>query len=121
VANKIGLRWPTFVPYQQTQSRPSPHQRAANHHGAHVGDEDMENPELIIAELRDRLARLEAHRPTKAALNLLEAASFIGRSATTLRKLHERGHGPRRTRNGRAWIYRPADLDRWLSEQTDAA
>ena len=77
----------------------------------------MDNSTEIIAELRERVARLEQRKPGKAALNLLEAAAYIGRSPTTLRLLHDQGRGPRRTRCGRAWIYRPADLDRWIQEQ----
>jgi len=74
-----------------------------------------------IDELRARLARLEAAatRP-RGRTNMVGAARYLHRSEETLRRMHERGEGPPRTRIGaRGWSYSFDDLDRWLAAQAE--
>jgi hypothetical protein len=79
-----------------------------------------------LAELRTRLAKLEANqaagRPRSGACNQVQAARYIGRSEEFLRRLQAQGVGPRRSRAGtKGWIYRYADLDEWLAERAEGA
>jgi predicted DNA-binding transcriptional regulator AlpA len=77
-----------------------------------------------IAELRSRLARLEAAaaRP-RGRTNLPGAARYLGISEETLRRKHSQGDAPPRTRVGsRNWSYSYADIDAWVAAQaSDAA
>jgi hypothetical protein len=78
----------------------------------------MDDQNQILEQLRERVAQLETRgRPSKAVLTLIEAAIYIGRSASTLRALHAAGRGPHRTRSGQKWLYKISDLDRWIDEQ----
>jgi predicted DNA-binding transcriptional regulator AlpA len=46
------------------------------------------------------------------------AARLVGLSESTLAKLRLNGNGPMYCKLGRRVVYRPADLERWLSSRT---
>jgi hypothetical protein len=69
-----------------------------------------------LAELRTRVERLEdGLRPSRGWMNLAAAARHLGMSDESLRQRHLRGEGPKRSRNGRQWAYRIADLDEYAA------
>jgi hypothetical protein len=77
---------------------------------------------IEIQELLARIEKLES-KPRGGAVNMVQAARYLGLSEETLRREHARGKGPRRSRRGsRGWSYAYHDLDRWLlGRQTESA
>jgi hypothetical protein len=70
--------------------------------------------ETLLTNLCARVARLEREqRRPRGRTNLAGAARYLGISDEALRQRHLKGHGPRRSRNGRMWSYDYADLDRY--------
>jgi hypothetical protein len=70
-----------------------------------------------LSEITARLTQLEkAVTKRKGATNMKGAADYLGMSEETLRRIHADGGGPRRSRNGRYYIYTYENLDRYLQE-----
>jgi hypothetical protein len=80
------------------------------------------SPQTEIAELRDRITRLEREResPAQRRTNQAGAARYLGISEETLRRRQLRGEGPRRTRSGRFWSYTYDDLDAYVESAAAA-
>jgi hypothetical protein len=76
------------------------------------------SPEITseLAELRQRVERLEKQRARRGKVNQAAAAKYLGRSEEWLRQQHARGGGPRRISNGRFWLYDYDDLDAYVEE-----
>lgn len=53
-----------------------------------------------------------------ALLNTLEAAKVLRLGTATLWRWRKQGRGPAVVRMGHKIYYRPADLERWVEEQT---
>jgi DNA-binding transcriptional MerR regulator len=51
-------------------------------------------------------------------ISVAEAARKLGKKPRTLRLWRERGYGPPFKLIGRTPWYSPADIDRWIEEQT---
>jgi predicted DNA-binding transcriptional regulator AlpA len=63
---------------------------------------------------------LEAHRVNASdrVLSELEAADLLGISHDTLRRMHQRGEGPRRLKISERRVgYRVSDIHRWLDQR----
>ena len=75
----------------------------------------------VISELSARLASLEKRvGKRKGATHQKGAAEYLGVSEETLRRMQERGEGPRRHRHGRFWMYTFEDLDAYLAGDSAA-
>jgi DNA-binding XRE family transcriptional regulator len=77
----------------------------------------MSSVQSEIADLRERVARLERLRTKRGHCNKKEAAEYIGVSRETLRQLELRGEGPRRNPDG-TYSFDALDL---FKEQQDVA
>jgi hypothetical protein len=74
----------------------------------------MPSVETTLSNICERLDRLEnGQRHSRGWVNLAGAARHLGMSDEALRQRHLRGEGPKRSRNGRQWAYRIADLDEY--------
>jgi Helix-turn-helix domain len=71
-----------------------------------------------ITQLRERLERLERERKREIGSGRYTtqngAARYLGISTETLRRRHDRGVGPPRSRKGSFWVYAYADLDEYI-------
>jgi hypothetical protein len=76
---------------------------------------DLQN---LVSHLIERIERLEK-RSRRRRRNQQEAAARLNMSVSKLRGLHQRGLGPKRSRNGRIWSYDDADIDAY-AEHGDA-
>jgi excisionase family DNA binding protein len=63
------------------------------------------------------LAALPTLAERGALLSVDKAASYLGLSATYLNKLRTQGGGPAFHKVGVRVLYRPSDLDDWLSDK----
>lgn len=66
----------------------------------------------VVAELSDRLAPVD----DRIAVGEREAARLLGLNWNQLRDCRRRGE-IRAVKVGKSWLYRRADLVRWLAEQ----
>ena len=74
----------------------------------------------LEARLRRLEAALEGAVRPRGSVNLAGAARYLGISDETLRRLHQCGAGPVRSRRGeRGWTYRIADLDAFLEARRE--
>jgi hypothetical protein len=72
--------------------------------------------QAVIADLKERVARLERVRRTnRGRTNQRGAADYLGRSREWLRQQHLRGTGPRRAADG---SYSYDDLDAYAEGDT---
>jgi hypothetical protein len=78
----------------------------------------MDDQAKLIADLAQRVERLEARQQGKGALRHRAAAAYLDESEHSLRIKRERGDGPKCFRDGFHWKCRIADLDEWLAQQT---
>jgi hypothetical protein len=78
----------------------------------------MSSIQSELANLRVRIQRLEDAQPSRGWVNLAGAARHLGVSDEALRQRHLRGEGPKRSRNGRQWSYRIADLDEYAATRS---
>jgi hypothetical protein len=65
-----------------------------------------------LAELRERIARLEQKPSRRGAVNQRRAADYLGRSREWMRQRHLHGDGPKRNADG---SYSLDELDRYLT------
>jgi excisionase family DNA binding protein len=54
-------------------------------------------------------------------LTVLEAATYVGLSASTLNQMRSEGRGPRYIKLGSRVVYDSADLDRWMEQHKQSS
>jgi hypothetical protein len=75
----------------------------------------------VIDELRERIARLEAARPSRRrAFNQQEAAREVGLSVNKFRAEQKAGHVKGKL-IGRTWIFTDEELQRYVATQSGTA
>ena len=72
--------------------------------------------EAQLADLIERVARLEATRPDQL-LTQEQAAAYIGVKPPTLASWRHFGKGPKYRKVGRSAFYKIADVEVWLDKQ----
>jgi len=73
--------------------------------------------ESTLADLRERVQRLEAARLPPKLLSQEEAAMVIGVKPPTLAAWRHFDKGPPYRKIGRSCFYQPKEIDRWLDQQ----
>lgn len=74
----------------------------------------------LAAEIAWRRQSAPAALPATGLLRIEQVAERTGVAVSTLRHWRQHGHGPKAARIGRRLVYRAADVDAWMDEQTKA-
>ncbi len=72
----------------------------------------------VIAELRERIARLEATKPRQRAYNQQDAAREVGLSVNKFRAEQKAGHVTGKL-IGRTWVFTDDELLRYIAAKGD--